>query len=104
MSLTVNEKDWKLFRRMLPIWQEAYMEKLVEEYKALLNSEDKASSKFWALEKRIRKDKKNPGVLITEARRSNMEMLLRELLCFEVICPEDLNEFSPEIKSRLQEQ
>ena len=32
----VNEKDWKLFRKLLPDWQESYMEKLVEEYKAIL--------------------------------------------------------------------
>jgi hypothetical protein len=29
----VNEKDWKLFRSRLPGWQEAYMGKLIEEYK-----------------------------------------------------------------------
>ncbi len=26
------EKDWKLFRKKLGSWQEAYMDKLVEEY------------------------------------------------------------------------
>ena len=102
MMLTVNENDWKLFRRVLPLWQEAYIEKLVEEYKELLNSKEKASSKFWALEKRIRKDKKCPGVLIIDVRRSNMEMLLRELLCYGVICPENLNDFSSELKNRVQ--
>ena len=49
----VNESDWKLFRRKLPEWQEAYMGKLVEEYKEQVS----------ALQKRIvqleaEKDKK----------------------------------------------
>ena len=29
----VNEKDWKLFRSRLPVWQETYMEKIIEEYR-----------------------------------------------------------------------
>ena len=49
-----SEKDWKLFRSKLPGWQEAYMEKLNQEYIELLSGEGNASSKFWALEKRIR--------------------------------------------------
>ena len=29
----VKEKDWKQFRKMLPEWQEAYMERLTKEYR-----------------------------------------------------------------------
>ena len=57
-----SEKDWKLFRSKLPGWQEAYMEKLNQEYIELLSGEGNASSKFWALEKRIREDQKDCGV------------------------------------------
>ena len=60
----VNEKDWKLFRSRPPGWQEAYMGKLIEEYKALLNSEGQASERFCALEKRVKQDRRNPGVLL----------------------------------------
>ena len=42
----VNEKDWKLFRKMLPGWQEAYMEKLCREYAEILSSSGNASDKF----------------------------------------------------------
>ena len=31
-GMEVNEKDWKLFRKNLPDWQENYMEKLIKEY------------------------------------------------------------------------
>ena len=30
--MDVNEKDWKLFRKYLPDWQENYMEKLIKDY------------------------------------------------------------------------
>ena len=30
-DLGFTEADWKLFRKRLPIWQERYMEKLIEE-------------------------------------------------------------------------
>ena len=33
----VKEADWRLFRSRLPIWQEAYMERLNREYIALLS-------------------------------------------------------------------
>ena len=57
-----SEKDWKLFRNKIADWQEAYMEKLNREYIELLSSEGNASDKFWALEQRIREDKKDSGV------------------------------------------
>ena len=54
-----SEKDWKLFRSKISDWQEAYMEKLNQEYIELLSGDGYASDKFWALEKRIREDKKD---------------------------------------------
>jgi len=47
------EKDWKLFRKKLGSWQEAYMDKLVEEYKSILNSDALSSDKYWSLRKKI---------------------------------------------------
>ena len=46
MEKGVNEKDWKLFRSRLPGWQETYMERIVEEYRELLGSEDQASEQY----------------------------------------------------------
>ena len=34
----ITEKDWKLFRKMLPTWQERYMENLINDYEAILAS------------------------------------------------------------------
>ena len=50
----VIESDWKLFRKKLPGWQEAYMDKLNQDYIRLLTGPGDASDKFWELEKRIK--------------------------------------------------
>ena len=71
MQTKVNESDWKLFRSRMADWQEAYMDRLNQEYIALLSSPGDASDKFWELEKRIREDKNRAGVQC-EMRRSNM--------------------------------
>ena len=54
LELQITERDWKIFRKKIPDWQEAYMEQLVKEYIMLLQSEKTASSKFGELEKRIK--------------------------------------------------
>ena len=51
----MNEADWKLFRKRMPEWQEAYMDELNQQYAALLASSGTASEKFWRLEERINK-------------------------------------------------
>ena len=73
-----SEKDWKLFRKKIVGWQEAYMEKLNKEYVEILTREGNASDKFWELEKRIRNDKKDCGVRC-EMRRSNQFFIMLSL-------------------------
>lgn len=47
------EKDWKLFKKKLGGWQEAYMDKLIEEYKDILNSDTSSSDKYWHFERKF---------------------------------------------------
>ena len=101
MDKGVNEKDWKLFRSRLPGWQETCMERIIEEYRELLGSEEQASNKFWALDERIKRDKRNPGVRLHDVKRSNMDIHLLQLLRYEVIRLEDLDGFSEELREKL---
>ena len=96
-----TEADWKLFRKRLPEWQEHYMEGLIEQYKEILSTDEPASSKFWELEKRLKKDKRDTGVLATDISRSNMRMHLIELFREGAITEEDLAEFSEELRETL---
>ena len=95
-----SKEDWNLFRSKLPGWQEAYMERLNKEYIQLLSSEEKASDKFWALEKRIYQDKRSPGVIV-QLRRRDMPIQLASLLRDGAITRDDLKEFSPELQEYL---
>ena len=100
--MNVKESDWKLLKKLLPLWQENYIEKVIENYKNLLNKDDIASNKFWDLNKKIKEDKKNPGVLITDLRRSNMDLVIASLISNKVIEFEDLKDISDELKETLK--
>ena len=95
--MEVSKRDWKLYREKLPEWQEAFMEKLVAEYVEYLTSDEPASTKFWEMEKRIKRDKKNPGVWI-EVNKQDMPFDLLRLLQEEVITVDDLEDFSNDVK------
>ena len=99
--MQITERDWKIFRKKIPDWQEAYMERLAKEYTTLLQREKKASSKFWELEKRIKQDKKSPGVLI-DMRRSTAINNIVSLVLDEVISLEDLDEFGNDLQETVK--
>ena len=97
----VKEQDWKLFRKKLPLWQEAYMDRLNQEYIQLLAGDGSASKKFWELENRIHMDQKSIGA-VAEMRRSQMYSNLLSLLVHEIIREEDLDGFSEELSESLK--
>lgn len=92
-----SKRDWKLYREKVGAWQEHYMEKLVKEYADYLYSDLPASTKFWEMEKRIKRDSKKPGVSI-ELRKSDMFLDIARLINDKVILMEDLEEFSDDLK------
>ena len=94
--MEISKADWKLYRERVSDWQEHYMEQITKEYVELLTSPGNASDHFWALEKRIKQDKKHPGVLI-ELRKSTA---LWDIACFvraKVITMNDLEGFSADL-------
>ena len=92
----ISKADWKLFRSRLPEWQEHYMERLLREYIEMLSSPGKASDHFWELEKRIKSDRKHPGVIL-EVRKAKAIWDIADFVALGVIAMEDLEEFSPEL-------
>lgn len=95
----VAEKDWRLFKELLPKWQESYMEMLIGQYIEMLNGDSEASSRFWSLEERINRDKLSSGVLVNDIRRSTMPYEIANLLSDNVITLDDLEGFTEDIKS-----
>lgn len=95
----VAESDWKLFKELPPTWQESYMEMLISQYIEILNGDSEASSRFWALEERINRDKLSSGVLVNDVRRSTMRYEITNLLSDNAITLDDLDGFTEDIKS-----
>ena len=92
-----TKRDWALFRGKIGSWQEAYMGRLCDEYIELLSGDGDPSEKFWQLDKRIRSDKRNPGVQL-EMTRTNFIYNIIALINNDVISIEDLEDFSDELK------
>ncbi|MBQ3139940.1 MAG: multidrug transporter [Ruminococcus sp.] len=99
--IDINEADWKLYRSRITVWQELYMERLCQEYAAVLTSDKNASDKFWAIFDRIKVDGTKTGVIARNARSSmisNIVNLLQEC----AITDKDLEGFSDELIERVK--
>ena len=97
MINNVKESDWKLFRERISDWQERFMETLIAEYAILLQDGSRpASDRFWALEKRIKEEKRLSGVVCECTRSALLDNMIR-LYCEGAICDEDLEGFSDEL-------
>ena len=99
--MEVSKQDWILFRERIPRWQESYTEKLNNEYIDLLQGDGAPSEKFWALEKRIKSDKRHKGVLI-EMRKQNMPFDLVELIRAGAIELKDIEDFSSNLQETIK--
>lgn len=98
--MEISKRDWKLYREKMPQWQEAYMERLAKEYIELLSQDISSAERFWTLEKRIKEDKKKPGVVV-EMARSHMLYDIIGLIDDKAITMDDLNEFSDDFKEEV---
>lgn len=74
------------------------MGRLDKEYIELLSGEGNPSERFWALDKRMKEDKRSPGVQL-EMRKSNLIINIIALLHCGVIGLDDLQEFSDDLKT-----
>ena len=96
-----TKRDWALFRSKIGSWQEAYMGRLCDEYIELLSGDGDPSEKFWKLDKRIRSDKRNPGVQL-EMTRTNFIYNIISLISNDVISMKDLEDFSDKLKETVR--
>lgn len=100
---TLAEKDWKLFRKKLPEWQENCMNQLNKEYIEILSQEGKNPSDiFWELDSRIKHDKRLTGVMVHDMSRSQMHIHLLDLLREKTITLDDLSDFSEDLQERIK--
>ena len=100
--MNISEKDWKLFRKKVPQWQEAYMDRLAREYIAILSGSENSSEKFWNLYDRINADVNCVGVQIRMS-RSRMIQNIISLINEGAITLDDLSDFSDELRENVQD-
>ena len=99
--MDISKKEW-IFRERLSGWQEKYMEGLVKEYANFLNDDKKpASEKFWKLGKRIKEDKRHPGVIMELSKSEAIWDIVR-LIRLKVITYYDLSEFSDKLQQEVK--
>ena len=97
---SVKESDWKLFRKLLPEWQDRVMGKLLGEYSTMIAGQGLATDRFWKLKERLQEDVRKTGVR-AEMKRSAMIMNLRSLFREGAISKDDLDGFSEELRQSL---
>ena len=73
------------------------MEKLIGEYISLLSEKTEPSTRFWALDERMKEDKGKKGVVIQKS-RSKMVYDMMALLDEGAICIKDHEGFSKELQ------
>lgn len=88
-----KEKDWKLYKKNIGAWQERYMDKILEEYKEIIDRKEMASKRFWNLYHRIKSDLENHRVFIA-ASRNNLKDIILSLYSHNVITFEELNDLN----------
>ena len=97
----VDENDWYLYRKLLPLWQEIYIKKLNNEYIRLLSRPSSASDNFWDLKKRINNDSLSEGVIV-EVSRSTMSNTIMTMLLKNIITLDDIKDFSEDLRFSME--
>lgn len=91
-----SKADWKLFQDRLRLWQENYMERLIDGYIQMLQGPENASSKFWQLERKLKSDRVNPGVSLVLDKQEVINDIVN-MIKIGVITIDDLEGFSEEL-------
>ena len=94
--MEISKADWKLFQERLRLWQENYMQRLIEEYIKMLQGPENASSKFWQLERKMKSDRLNPGVTLVLDKQQVINDIA-SMVKIGVITIADLEGFSEEL-------
>ena len=77
------------------------MNHLNKEYMRLLSADKNPSEIFWELEKRIKNDRRHPGVII-EVRKSSAIFDITRLVRLNVITYNDLADFSNDLQQTVR--
>ena len=92
------ESDWKLFRTLIPVWRERYVEKQLAKIKGKLVQEEAPSDIFWSVYGIMKKQAKVLTDSFDNVSRSSMHVYLLTMYSYKIITLDDLKDFSGELR------
>jgi hypothetical protein len=97
ISIDIVERDWKVFRTLLPFWQERYCRKAIQEIRTKLGDAGLDEiDRFEAIAKLSEKRHRFYWSHLTDFRRSTMIRQIRQFYTLGLIDPHELAQFSQE--------
>ena len=98
-----KESDWKKFRNSLDKWRERYLKRKNNEIRAILEDNDRnETEKFWDIVDFQKNESKILRNCLDGCSRSNMSLHMALMKKCEMICREDIEEFSEELQEYLK--
>jgi hypothetical protein len=99
-----KESDWKKFRNSLDKWRERYLKRKNNEIRAILEEKDLTETeKFWDIVDFQKTESKILRSCLNGYSRSEMTLHMALMKKYEMICQEDIEEFSEELQELLNE-
>jgi hypothetical protein len=98
-----KESDWKKFRNSLDKWRERYLKRKNDEIRAILEDNDlNETEKFWDIVDFQKNESKILRNCLDGYSRSKMSLHMALMKKYEMICQEDIEEFSEELQEHLK--
>jgi hypothetical protein len=98
-----KESDWKKFRNSLDKWRERYLKRKNEEIRAILEDKDLSETeKFWDIVEFQKTESKILRNCLDGYSRSEMTLHIALMKKHEMICQEEIEEFSEELQEFLK--
>lgn len=99
-----NESDWKRFRKIVPEIRERYLEEKNKELlKTLTDSRKTPTEQFWDTFEKMKDEKKILEDCLDGHSRSKQFFYMLSMCSYGMMNKEDLDGFSEELKSSLDE-
>ena len=99
-----KESDWKKFRNSLDKWRERYLQRKNDEIRAILENKNlNETEKFWNIVEFQKNESKKLRNCLDGYSRSNMTLHMAIMKRYEMICQDDIEEFSEELQKFLKE-
>lgn len=103
MSEDIQESDWKLFRSMAVERRERYLEKKNAEIDAILRDPHLTpTERFWAVEKRVKKEARILQDCLDDPKRSTLILKARLMRSHGMLESQDVEKFSDTFQKQTQ--